>query len=164
MHHKYPCAYIHDTQSAQILQKQDEHNTYAIMKTMCPPGYYQNGCVATLALGHMMYLVLLPSYYICICIIYIYTYIYIYMYRYIDIYIYNIYIYTYILHTYVHIYMYIHTYICTYIYIYIYNIKISLCFLNPHSSFIYKNSFKMLFKKKRTIQSQVTQELTTLLL
>ena len=44
---------IHDTQSAQISQKQDERN--AIMKTMCPPGYHHNGFVATHALGHMMY-------------------------------------------------------------------------------------------------------------
>ena len=36
---------IHDTQSAQISQKQDERNIYAIMKTMCPPGYYHNGLV-----------------------------------------------------------------------------------------------------------------------
>ena len=43
---------IHDTQSAQISQKQDEHNIYAIMKTMCPPGYHQNGFVATHALGY----------------------------------------------------------------------------------------------------------------
>ena len=36
---------IHDTQSAQILQKQDGRNIYAIMKTVCPPapGYDQNG-------------------------------------------------------------------------------------------------------------------------
>ena len=46
---------IHDTQSAQISQKQDEHNIYVIMKTMCPPGYHHNGFVATHALGHMMY-------------------------------------------------------------------------------------------------------------
>ena len=38
---------IHDTQSAQISQKQDERNIYEIMKTMCPPGCYQNGFVAT---------------------------------------------------------------------------------------------------------------------
>ena len=25
--------------TAQISQKQDEHNIYVIMKTMCPPGY-----------------------------------------------------------------------------------------------------------------------------
>ena len=31
---------IHDTQSAQISQKQDEPNLYAIMKTMCPPDIY----------------------------------------------------------------------------------------------------------------------------
>ena len=46
---------IHDTQSAQILQKQDGHNIHAIMKTMCPPGYHYNSFVATHALGHMMY-------------------------------------------------------------------------------------------------------------
>ena len=46
---------IHDTQSAQISQKQDERNIYVIMKTMCPPGYHNNGFVATHALGHMMY-------------------------------------------------------------------------------------------------------------
>ena len=28
---------------------------YEIMKTMCPPGYHDNGFVATHALGHMMY-------------------------------------------------------------------------------------------------------------
>ena len=28
---------------------------YVIMKTMCSPGYHQNGFVATHALGHMMY-------------------------------------------------------------------------------------------------------------
>ena len=46
---------IHDTQSAQISQKQDGRNIYAIIKTMCPPGYHHNGFVATHALGHMMY-------------------------------------------------------------------------------------------------------------
>ena len=46
----------HDTQSAQISQKQDERNIYVIMKTMCPPGYHHNGFVATHALGHMMYI------------------------------------------------------------------------------------------------------------
>ena len=33
---------IHDTQSAEISQKQDGRNIYAIMKTMCPPGYHHN--------------------------------------------------------------------------------------------------------------------------
>ena len=46
---------IHDTQSAQISQKQDGRNIYVTMKTMCPPGYHCNGSVATHALGHMMY-------------------------------------------------------------------------------------------------------------
>ena len=46
---------IHDTQSAQISQKQDERNIYVIMKTMCPPGYHRNDFLATHALGHMMY-------------------------------------------------------------------------------------------------------------
>ena len=43
---------IHDTQSAQISQKQDERNLYAIMKTMCPPGYHHNGFVATHTWAH----------------------------------------------------------------------------------------------------------------
>ena len=47
---------IHDTQSAQILQNQEERNLYVIMKTMCPTGYHHNGFVATHALGHMMYI------------------------------------------------------------------------------------------------------------
>ena len=46
---------IHDTQSAQISQKQDERNIYVIMKTMYSPGYHHNGFVATHALGQMMY-------------------------------------------------------------------------------------------------------------
>ena len=40
---------IHDT------YKQDNRNTYAIMKTMCPPGYHHNGFAATHTLGHVMY-------------------------------------------------------------------------------------------------------------
>ena len=43
------------TQNAQILQKQDGRNIYAIMKAMCPAGHHRNGFVATHALGHMMY-------------------------------------------------------------------------------------------------------------
>ena len=39
--------YVYYTQSAQISHKQDERNIYIIMKTMCPPGYYHNGFVAT---------------------------------------------------------------------------------------------------------------------
>ena len=46
---------IHDTQSAPILQKQDERNIYVIMKTMCPLGYHHSGFMATQALGHLMY-------------------------------------------------------------------------------------------------------------
>ena len=41
---------IHDKQSAQISQKQNDCNIYAIMKTMCPPGYHHNGFVVTHAL------------------------------------------------------------------------------------------------------------------
>ena len=66
---------IHDTLSAQISQKQDERNIYAIMKTMCPPGYHHNGFVATHALGHNISIL-----YIYIIYIYIYVYIYIYTY------------------------------------------------------------------------------------
>ena len=46
---------IRDTQSAQILQKQDGRNIYVVMKTIFPPGYHHNGFMATHALGHMMY-------------------------------------------------------------------------------------------------------------
>ena len=46
---------IHDTQSPEISQKQDRHNIYAIMKTICPLGHHHNGFVATHALGHVMY-------------------------------------------------------------------------------------------------------------
>ena len=46
---------IHDTQSAQISQKQDEHNIYVIMKTICRPRCHHNGFVGTHALGHIMY-------------------------------------------------------------------------------------------------------------
>ena len=46
---------IHDTQSTQISQKENERNIYAIMKTICSPGYHHNGFVATHALEHMMY-------------------------------------------------------------------------------------------------------------
>ena len=42
----------HDTQRAQISQKQDERNIYVIMKTTCPPGYHHNDFVATHALAH----------------------------------------------------------------------------------------------------------------
>ena len=39
---------IHDTQSAQIPQKHDERNIYAIMKTICSPGYHHNRFVVTI--------------------------------------------------------------------------------------------------------------------
>ena len=45
----------HDTQNAQISQKYDGRNIYAIMKIMCPPGNHHNSFVATHALWHMMY-------------------------------------------------------------------------------------------------------------
>ena len=44
---------IHDTQSAQILQKQNERNIYAIMKAISPPGYHHSGFVATHARRHI---------------------------------------------------------------------------------------------------------------
>ena len=46
---------IHNTQDAQISQKQDRYNTYVIMKTMCLTGHQQNISVATQVLRHMMY-------------------------------------------------------------------------------------------------------------
>ena len=63
---------IDGIQSAQISQKQDGHNIYAIMKTMCPLGYHHNGFEATHALGHMMYGIYT---YVCIYTVYIYIYI-----------------------------------------------------------------------------------------
>ena len=39
--------------SAQISQKQDGDNIYAITKTMCPPSYHHNGFVTAHALGNM---------------------------------------------------------------------------------------------------------------
>ena len=53
---------IRDIQSAQISQKQDGSNIYAIMKAMCSPGYDHNGFVATHTLRHMMcgYTLLVP--------------------------------------------------------------------------------------------------------
>ena len=41
--------------SAQISQKQDGHNIYAIMKTMCRTGYHHDDFVSTRVVGHMMY-------------------------------------------------------------------------------------------------------------
>ena len=49
-----------DTQSAQILQMQNRHYTYIIMKVMYSPGHHQNDFVETQALGCMICI-------ICIC-------------------------------------------------------------------------------------------------
>ena len=46
---------IHDTQGAQISQKQDGRDIYVIMKIMCPPGYHHIDFVVTHALGHTVY-------------------------------------------------------------------------------------------------------------
>ena len=43
------------TQSAQVSQKQDWRNIYAIMKAICLPVYRHNRFVATHALRHLMY-------------------------------------------------------------------------------------------------------------
>ena len=109
---------IHDTQSAQISQKQDERNIYVIMKTMCPPGYHTMALWQLMHLGTTVHHV--PKCMSChkaIVVItgrahcfhdYIYIYIYIFIYIYIYIYIYiniYIYIYTYILHLYLSIYL-----------------------------------------------------------
>ena len=40
----------------QNARKQNGRNIYAIIKIMCPPGYHRNGCVATHALEHIMYI------------------------------------------------------------------------------------------------------------
>ena len=85
---------IHDTQSAQISQKQDRHNIYVIMKTMCPPD------ITTMALLQLMHLPQVHELPQSHCGdnrkgTLFYDYIYIYIYKYINIYIY-IYIYIYI--------------------------------------------------------------------
>ena len=65
---------IHDTQSAQISQKQDERNIYVIMKTMCPPGYHHNGFVATHELCVCVYIcVCVWCVRVCLCIYKMYT-------------------------------------------------------------------------------------------
>ena len=46
---------LDDTQCAQMSQKQDGRNVYAIMKIMFPHGYHHSGFVATHAIGHSMY-------------------------------------------------------------------------------------------------------------
>ena len=46
---------MHDTQHAQISQKQDGRNIYAIMKTVCHFGYHNNDLVATHAFGYVIY-------------------------------------------------------------------------------------------------------------
>ena len=38
-----------------MLQLEICNHENAIMKTMCTPRYHHNGCVATHALGHMIY-------------------------------------------------------------------------------------------------------------
>ena len=47
MYYIYYTSVIDDTQSAQVSQKQDGRNIYAIMKAMCPPGYHHSDFVAT---------------------------------------------------------------------------------------------------------------------
>ena len=88
-----------------------------IMKKIGPAGYYQNGFVATHALGHIyIMLILLLGDLSTLCRgSLMTTYIYIIYYMYIYIYIYYIYIYVYII--------YVYMYICICIYI----IYISVC-------------------------------------
>ena len=75
---------IHDTQRAQISQKEDGHNIYAILKTMCPPGYHHISFVHELPQSHNGYIVFMIAYiyiiYICVCVcvcvcVYIYIYV-----------------------------------------------------------------------------------------
>ena len=46
---------IHRVLKSHKSKMGDGYTMYAIMKTMCPPGYCHNGFVATDELGHMMY-------------------------------------------------------------------------------------------------------------
>ena len=108
---------IHDTQSAQISQMQDEHNIYVIMKTICPPSYPHNGYVATYALGHIMYGCKWCTWWCTWCTAHgdnwegtLFSWLHIYM---------NMYIYSY-MYEYIYIYMNIYEYIWIYGYIWIY--------------------------------------------
>ena len=49
------------TECSNLTQARWRRNIYAIMNTMCPPGYHHNSSVATHALGHTMYNVQLPQ-------------------------------------------------------------------------------------------------------
>ena len=90
---------IHDTQSAQIWQNQDERNIYAIMKTMCPPVCHHKGFVTTHVFITPLMLILVLSDLSTLCVVdhleplmHIYVYVYIiiyYIYIYIYIYIYD---------------------------------------------------------------------------
>ena len=46
---------VSDPRHTECSNLTEERKLYAIMKTMCPPGYHHNGFVATHALEHMMY-------------------------------------------------------------------------------------------------------------
>ena len=46
---------VSDPRHTECSNLTEERKLYAIMKTMCPPGYHHNGFVATDALGHIMY-------------------------------------------------------------------------------------------------------------
>ena len=52
---------MHDSQSAQISMKQDGHNIYVIIETMCPPSHYHNGVVAVHELGHIKPYIMCPT-------------------------------------------------------------------------------------------------------
>ena len=47
--------YISDsrhTEFSNLIEARDKRNTYAVMKTLCPPGYHHDGFVASHALLH----------------------------------------------------------------------------------------------------------------
>ena len=65
---------IHNTQSAQISQKQVGDNRYSIMRTMYPPRYHRKSLVVTHVLGYMMYVMYTEFLHMpYVYIIYIYT-------------------------------------------------------------------------------------------
>ena len=131
---------FHDTQSAQISQKQDKRNIYAIRKMVtttmaCNSCTWQHECISfhkvivviparVPCFHNLVYLTLTLFLWNCeiwaLMITYIYIFIYIYMYIYVYIYIY-IYIYIYVcIYVYIYIYTHIYTYIYIYLHIYIY--------------------------------------------
>ena len=105
---------IHETQSVQISQQQDERNIHVIVKTMCPPVTTPMAHVPRCMSYHKAIVVITGKAHCLHDNIYVYTDIYIYIYIYI--------IYIYILYIYIYIYIDIYMYVCLHLYYYYCNL------------------------------------------